>query len=253
MTGLIGQVLGGARALFEKWGLAPHAPFTASADLYRQCEEIARRENLLLTTHLAESRDEKEMFSETSGPLFDFLSEIGRDNSDLHNATPVEQVSAFCELNRRWLLVHLNEITGSDLDVLRQWSSLPNVVHCARSHDYFRHPRFQFQKLRELGFNICLGTDSLASNEDLNLFAEMRAFQRNEPSVSPREILAMVTVNAARALVQSDRLGQIGPGFLADLIAVPCTGSTTAFEEIVAFDGAVRWMIIGGKKVNLVR
>src|SRR5437899_5693778 len=53
----------------EHWGLAPHAPFTASANLYRRCEEIAQRENVLLTTHLAESREEASMFPEGSGPL----------------------------------------------------------------------------------------------------------------------------------------------------------------------------------------
>src|SRR5438105_2363261 len=46
----------------EHWGLAPHAPFTASADLYRRCEEIERHKNILLTTHLAESREEVSMF-----------------------------------------------------------------------------------------------------------------------------------------------------------------------------------------------
>src|SRR5438128_7328972 len=57
----------------EHWGLAPHAPYTASANLYRRCEEIARRENILLTTHLAESREEMSMFRDARGPLYDFL------------------------------------------------------------------------------------------------------------------------------------------------------------------------------------
>ena len=57
----------------EHWGLAPHAPFTASADLYRRCEEIARQQNILLTTHLAESRDEMSMFRDANGPLYGFL------------------------------------------------------------------------------------------------------------------------------------------------------------------------------------
>src|SRR5205814_9937735 len=55
------------------WGLAPHAPFTASGRLYARCEEIARRENVLLTTHLAESREEMEMFRDANGAAFDFL------------------------------------------------------------------------------------------------------------------------------------------------------------------------------------
>jgi len=233
-------------------GLGPHAPFTASANLYRHCEQMARRENVLLTTHLAESRDEMEMFSESHGPLFDFLAQIGRDHSDLHGASPVQHVAGFCGLDHRWLLVHMNEVAGSDIRTLCRARTLPHVVHCPRSHAYFRHSAFQFQKLREVGFNICLGTDSLASNGDLNLFAEMRAFEQNEPLISPRDILEMVTVNAASALSQSHQLGRVVTGFVADLIAVPCTGSRTVFEEILAFDETVRWMMIAGKCVNVV-
>jgi len=240
-------------ASLQNWGLGPHAPFTASRKLYRQCEEMARREDVLLTTHLAESRDEMEMFSKSRGPLFDFLAQIGRDRSDLHGATPVEHLGEFCTLDERWLLVHLNEIAACDAKTLLRSNTLPHAVHCPRSHAYFGHSPFPFRKLRRLGFNICLATDSLASNDDLNLFREMRAFQRNEPTLSPRQILETVTVNAARALGQGDRLGQIAPGFFADLIALPCAGSTTAFEEIVAFKATVGWMIIDGKSVNLAR
>jgi cytosine/adenosine deaminase-related metal-dependent hydrolase len=240
-------------ATLQNWGLGPHAPFTASRKLYRQCEEMARREDVLLTTHLAESRDEMEMFSKSRGPLFDFLGQIGRDHSDLHGATPMEHLGEFCTLDERWLLVHLNEIAAHDAEILLRSNRLPHAVHCPRSHAYFGHSPFSFRKLRRLGFNICLATDSLASNDDLSLFREMRAFQRNEPALSPRQILEMVTVNAAWALGQGDCLGQIAPGFFADLIALPCAGSTTAFEEIIAFNATVRWMIIDGESVNLAR
>jgi len=77
----------------EHWGLAPHAPFTASANLYRQCEEIARSQDVLLTTHLAESREEISMFRDASGPLYQFLKEIGRDTSDCGNETPLHRFS----------------------------------------------------------------------------------------------------------------------------------------------------------------
>src|SRR5258708_33263050 len=60
-------------------GLAPHALFTASANLYRRCEEVGQRENILLTTHLAEAREEMSMFHDASGPLYEFLKSIGRD------------------------------------------------------------------------------------------------------------------------------------------------------------------------------
>ena len=230
----------------KNWGLAPHAPFTASADLYRRCKEIAEGENVLLTTHLAESREEMSMFRAANGPLYDFLKEIGRDMNDCGHGTSVERFRAM-EGNRPYLVVHLNELSGTDFDLLARSPRKFSVVHCPRSHDYFGHSGFQFQKLRELGFNICLGTDSLASNDDLSLFAEQRAFQKEFPDISAEEILKLVTVTPARALRQESALGKIRIGFSADLIAVPMTKSTSVFDEIIAFEDAVPWSMLDGR------
>jgi cytosine/adenosine deaminase-related metal-dependent hydrolase len=120
-------------------------------------------------------------------------------------------------------------------------------VHSPRSHDYFKHSRFPFEKLHALGFNICLGTDSLASNESLSLFDEMRAFRRSEPGISPNKILEMVTVNPATALHQENALGRIRRGLRADLIAVRCNERDSPFEQILEFDGSVDWIMVNGK------
>jgi aminodeoxyfutalosine deaminase len=230
------------------WGLAPHAPFTASADLYRRCQEIAQRENFLLTTHLAESREEMSMFRDANGPLYEFLKEIGRDMSDCDGRTPVDQfMKRAIEGNRPYLLVHVNETSETDLELLKKSAAKDSIVHCPRSHAYFGHSPFPFQKLRELSSSICLGTDSLASNEDLSLFAEMRAFRKEFPDLSPEEILRMVTLNPARALGQDNAFGKIRTGFLADLIALPITRSTSIFEEIVAYDRPMSWSMLGGR------
>ncbi|PYJ49144.1 MAG: hypothetical protein DME87_10425 [Verrucomicrobia bacterium] len=240
----------------EKWGLAPHALFTASRDLYRRCEEVARRENVLLTTHLAESPEEMEMFREGSGPLYEFMKSIGRLMNDCGKETPLANFLTIRDYSsalraarndKDWLIAHLNELTESDFDLLETAKRRFHVVHSPRSHGYFAHNRFPFEKLRALGFNICLGTDSLASNESLSLFAEMRAFQRSEPRMSPDKILEMVTVNAALALHQQNALGRIRPGFRADLISIPCSGSANLFQEIVGFDGPVNWMMVNGR------
>jgi len=238
----------------KQWGLAPHAPFTASQNLYRRCEEIAEREDVLLTTHLAESREEMSMFRDASGALYDFLKEIGRDMSDCGEKTPVEHLteifrdsSASLGMTKSWMLVHLNEITENDRNLLAQSERNLSLVHCPRSHEYFGHSPFRFQSLREAGFNICLGTDSLASNEDLSLFAEMRTFQKEFSDVRSEEVLEMVTVNPARALVQADSVGKIQRGFFADLIAVPTARSQSFVEEIIAFDQTVDWSMIGGR------
>jgi aminodeoxyfutalosine deaminase len=236
------------------WGLAPHALFTASRDLYWRCQEVARREKILLTTHLAESREEMEMFRHGSGPLYEFMKSIGRPIDDCGQETPLEKFVGRlggAPLPSEWIVAHLNELAESDFQLLKKLTSKFHIVHSPRSHDYFGHSRFHFEKLRALGFNICLGTDSLASNESLSLFAEMRAFQRSEPGISPDRILEMVTVNAGLALDQSrhgGKLGRIRAGFQADLITVPCDGTDNLFEQILAFDGPVDWMLLDGKQ-----
>jgi cytosine/adenosine deaminase-related metal-dependent hydrolase len=246
------------------WGLAPHALFTASKDLFRRCGEIAQREHILLTTHLVESREEMEMFRAASGPLYEFMKSIGRPMNDCGSKTPLELFLDLIgsggssnrpraiEVNRpylSWIVAHLNELTEKDFELLERSNSKFHVVHCPRSHNYFGHSPFSFERLRSFGFNICLGTDSLASNESLSLFAEMRAFQKEFPSVSAEEIFQMVTVNPARALRYENALGQIRPGFGADLIAVPCSTSTDIFEQILAFDAPVSWSMVNGNVI----
>jgi cytosine/adenosine deaminase-related metal-dependent hydrolase len=231
----------------KNYGLAPHALFTASKNLYQRCGEAG--EHILLTTHLAESREEMEMFRDASGPLYEFMKSLGRPMDDCGKRTPLDLfVSATAgRALPRWIVAHLNELTESDFKLLERMMTKFHVVHSPRSHEYFGHNPFQSERLGRLGFNICVGTDSLASNESLSLFAEMRAFQRNEPESSPEKIFEMVTVNPALALSQQNTLGRIRPGFRADLIAIPCSGGRDLFGEIVAFDGEITWMMVNGK------
>jgi aminodeoxyfutalosine deaminase len=211
---------------------------------------------------LAESREEMEMFCDGSGPLYEFLKGIGRPMDDCGNETPLERFLDLIdrggspnrpraiEVNRSylpWIVAHLNELAESDFELLENAKAQFHVVHCPRSHGYFKHSQFPFEQLHSLGFNICLGTDSLASNENLSLFAEMRAFQRSEPGISPAEILKMATVNPAIALHQENMIGRIRPGLRADLIAIPCGRDADLFEEIVGFDGQVDWIMLNGK------
>ena len=248
------ESLGRARPPDAPLGLAPHALFTASSNLFRWCENISRRDDILLTTHLAESREEMEMFRHASGPLYEFIKSFGRPMDDCGNKTPLELfLSASGDRALlTWIVAHLNELTRTDFELLERSNSKFHVVHCPRSHNYFGHSPFAFDRLRSFGFNICLGTDSLASNENLSLFAEMRAFQKEFPSVSAKEIFQMVTVNPARAVRYENALGQIRPGFGADLIAVPYSTSTDIFEQILAFDAPIGWSMINGNVIASV-
>ena len=242
----------GSTNVTENRGLVPHAPFTGSLDLYRRCQEVAREYDLILSTHLAESREEFSMFRDAAGPLYDFMKEIGRDMRDCGHETPLAYLMRHVALDARWLIAHLNELVESDFDLLAKSTTKFHVVHTPRSHKYFGHSPFQLERLRALGFNICLGTDSLASNNDLSLFAEMRELHGNHPALSPREILEMATINPARALDRQALLGRIKTGFLADMIALPLGGAGDVFEEIIAFDKVVPWTMVDGHARNEV-
>jgi cytosine/adenosine deaminase-related metal-dependent hydrolase len=232
------------------WGLAPHAPFTASERLYSRCEAIARQENVLLTTHLAESHDEMQMFRDGTGPAYDFMKSIGRPMDDCGSETPVSRFLRTRQMDQRWIIAHLNELDSGDFDLLQAATKF-QIAHCPRSHGFFGHGPFALERLRAMGFNICLGTDSLASNSDLSLFAEMRELLRKEPGVSPREALEMATIRGGLAIHPAALVGVIQPGALADMIALPDEGAmASVFDRVVAFAGSVSWMMLNGEVVT---
>ena len=192
-----------------------------------------------------------EMFRDGSGPLFEFLQSLGRDMTDCGKMTPLARFIQIVNSKSpnqlsRWLIVHLNQLSDEDMQLLRDLEPKFHIVHCPRSHHYFGHEAFRYEDLRSLDFNICLGTDSLASNHDLDLFKEMRLFSETHPNTSCREIVEMVTVNPARALRQEKLLGRMQPGSYADLIAVTDSRKDDVFESIVMDCPAVNWSMIGG-------
>ena len=228
--------------------LGPHALFTGSREMFSIANELSREYQAPLSTHLAESREEMQMFRDADGLLFDFLQKIGRPMEDCGGVTPLSSLVRTNDLDERWIIAHLNELAEGDFALLAA-SKKFHIAHCPRSHTFFGHAPFQLRRLRAMGFNICLGTDSLASNLNLSLFAEMRELMRKDLALSPLEVLMMATVNAAKAIGQSDRLGRISPGFHADLIAVPQEG-TDVFESIVGFEGTIPWIMIDGNAVG---
>jgi cytosine/adenosine deaminase-related metal-dependent hydrolase len=251
------DVVAGALGFFQhrankldSFGLSPHAPYTASLDLYQLANACATSFTMPLTTHLAESADEFEMFHQAAGPLYEFMAALQRPMNDCGRGTPFGNLWRSGAVGPRWLLVHMNTLIEDDFQLLSELprGSGPHVVHCPGSHRYFSHPPFPGKRLRELGVNLCLGTDSLASTESLSLFDEMRTCWREEPGLRPEEILRMVTVNPARALRRRGQLGKIVPGALADLIAVPAPASVGGvYEDIVKYDKPVPWMMIDGQ------
>jgi aminodeoxyfutalosine deaminase len=234
------------------FGLSPHAPYTASAKMYEIALECSRKLNLPITTHVAESREEYDMFAEARGQLYDFVRKLGRPMTDCGSTSPLRHLIENGLINQDCIVAHLNELDDRDLELLggTRWRNL-QIVHCPKSHRFLQHRRFPLEALLERGLNICLGTDSLASNDSLDLFSEMRTARKVYPALSARDLLEMVTIRPARALKLERSLGRIAPDYLADAIAIPFSGATgDVYEAIIQAKGPIKWMMINGKPVN---
>ena len=232
-------------------GLSPHAPYTTTTELLQAAANESRARKWRLATHVAESKEEFEMFTEARGALYDWLS-TQRDVSDCGGATPVQHLHRAGYLGPDVLAVHMNYLGPDDASTLARAGV--HVVHCPRSHAYFGHAPFPFAAMIANGINVSLGTDSLATVRPnpaglrLDLFAEMRAFSRRFPDVAPERILKMVTINPAAALGRSGVAGQLQAGAAADIIALAYTGNAAGvYDAIVENEGGVQASIIDGR------
>jgi cytosine/adenosine deaminase-related metal-dependent hydrolase len=218
--------------------LSPHAPYSTLPELLKLTAAISKKRNWPVSIHVAESVQEFEMFQHARGAMHAWLARNERDNSDCGLGSPVAHLARNDMLGENLIAIHANLLAPGDAELLAK--SGVHVVHCPRSHDYFRHPPFPRLQLASAGVNLCLGTDSLSTVRktgkempDLNLFEEMRALAAADKTVSPVEILRMATINGARALGMAGQIGELSGNSFADLIAVPFAGKTADICETV--------------------
>ena len=234
-------------------GLSPHAPYTTTPELLSLSARTARRRRWRLTMHVAESALEYEMFARARGEMYDWLQRSGRDMSDCGLSSPVQHLERCGMLGGRLLAAHVNYLGEEDSALLGRRQV--HVVHCPRSHAYFRHGPFPYRRLAKAGVNLCLGTDSLASvykarrqNVELNLFKEMRAVAEECPSLSARSIVRLVTLNGARALGMQGKIGELSEDAFADLIALPFAGKPAeVYDAILHHASGVPASMIDGQ------
>ena len=234
-------------------GLSPHAPYSTVPDLLRLSTATARKHHWRQVTHVAESATEFEMFQHGRGEMFDWLQRSERDMSDCGGISPVKHLAAAGMLGPDLLAVHVNYLAPGDAELLAR--KRVSVVHCPRSHYYFRHQPFPRRALAKAGVNICLGTDSLATVRkhprdqiELSMFDEIRSFATAHDGVRPSAILRMATMNGAQALGLSGEIGELRAGALADLIALPFSGKVQqAIPAVLAHHGPVAASLIGGR------
>ena len=243
----------------EDWlggtGLSPHAPYTASPEMYRLARTVARRQGMPWTTHLGESADERAMFVEGRGPLFDFLKGMGRPMEDCGGGrSALAQLAQAGCVGPECIAVHLNDWEAEDFALVAPGGALAGmaVVHCPLSHRYFRHTPFPWDRLRAAEVNLCVGTDSPASDGSFSLLEELRTAAESCPEVQAREWLETITLHPARALGLTGKLGCIRPGAWADLAAWPGGGNGVAdagniYAEILACQAPTVWRMGNGR------
>ena len=235
------------RPRFDRQGfsLSPHALHSVTPKRFRESVAFCNAHNLPWTTHVAESREEWEMFHDASGALFELTKKLGRDMSDCGEATPFQilrQLSSGASTPA--LLAHMNTLSDEDLALLSRNPKCFSVAHCPRSHAFFSHPAFRMNELRDSDVPVCLGTDSLASNKDLSMFSEMRKMKKSFPQLSAGEVIQMATLSGAKALGHGADWAD-----WADWIALPDPGGPPA-SSVIQFADSPFFVMVSGKIVK---
>ena len=223
--------------------LSPHAPYSTSADIYRQCVASS----LPVCTHVAETKEELEFLSSGTGPFLDYLEAFGISTAGWQppRLTPVQYMETLGILRKDALLAHCNYLTDADITLLAE--SGVSVVFCPRSHHYFYHTDHPVLQLIERGINVAIGTDSLASNWSLNLSDELKFLARTQPGLRPETLIDMVTYNGARALGLA-KVGRLEKDWQADIIAVQIPNDgRPAIEQILDSSSENLLTVVGGK------
>ncbi|MDH5392640.1 MAG: TRZ/ATZ family hydrolase [Gammaproteobacteria bacterium] len=186
---------------------APHAPYTVSETSLNQIRMLSDEMDLPVTMHIHETQSEVDQALESTQkrPL-QSLNEIGLVSPNL-------------------VAVHMTALTDDEIELLAKTGS--HVVHCPVSNLKLASGFCPLAKLLKAKVNVCLGTDGSASNNDLDMFGEMKTaallakgVAADASCATADEIIRMATINGATALGLQDDIGSIETGKAADLIAI---------------------------------
>jgi len=209
--------------------IAPHAPYSVSPALFKSiATEVAACRS---SVHLAESPEEVAFLADGGGPIRGALEAIGAWNPEwlTPHCGPVEYIDRLGLISERLLVVHGVQL--SDAELARLASVGSTLVTCPRSNRWVGVGDPPVARFYASGVRVAIGTDSLASVEDLNVFAEMAAIRRLSPAIPARAILASATANGAEALGFGDDYGTIEAGKRAALLAVRVPAALADVEE----------------------
>jgi len=194
-------------------GVSPHAPYTVSAPLYEAVAAFARREQLPVAVHLAESKEETAFVRDGTGPFAEAHRARGIPVQS-HGLSPVQYLLQRGVLQPGVLCVHCVQVDASDIAILAAAGAA--IAHCPRSNSAHGHGSAPLGGFRSAGLRVGLGTDSVVSVGDLDLWAEAQA-----AGLDREEALRALTLDGARALGWDRDIGSLEIGKEADLAVFP--------------------------------
>lgn len=208
---------------------SPHSPYSASAGLIAGAGRLCRGANRPLAIHLSESADETAFVYERAGPFVEFLKGL---NVWTESGLVADFADAMLlgDVQQPLLFVHANRLAPTT-----PISANGTIVYCPRTHAAFGHPPHPFREFLNRGIRVCLGTDSLASNPDLDVLAEARFLRAKFSDLAGDVLLRMVTLSGAEALGQLKGAGSLEPGKSADLVAIPLPDLATSDPHDLLF------------------
>ncbi len=223
--------------------IVPHAPYSVSPALL---QAIARwSAGKPLSIHLGESAQELEFLRDGTGEWRALLQALGVWNPSWTPPAcgPVDYLDRLGLVDAHLIAVHGVHLTDGELS--RLGAAHATVVTCPRSNRWTGAGMPPLDRFYASGVRVAVGTDSLASVEDLNLFAELAEVRRLAPHVAASRILESATLAGAAALGFESELGSLQPGKRAQLLAVRLPAAVADVEEYLlgGIEPAdVRWL-----------
>lgn len=212
-------------------GASPHAPYSVSELLFNQIQTISLSAVTPVAMHIAETLEERELLEQGSGDFVELLKDFGIWNPlDFNGGFSIAGILQQLSTAAHALIVHGNYLSDLELDFIAAHPQNMSLAFCPRTHRFFEHAPYPLQKILDRKINLCLGTDSRASNPDLNLYKEAQEVASSFPELSSIEILKMATVNGSQALGLPSSIGTISENRRASLNFIKPSASLHAIH-----------------------